>query len=223
MQVIYQAQKEYPEKLEKIYAPPAKLYLLGDASVLNRPSIAIIGCRDASEYGKKVAYNFAYELAKKGIVIVSGLARGIDICSHLGAVKAGGKTIAGLGSGFGHLYPSEHKKFCKEILQTGGAIISEYEYNKKPEKTNFPVRNRIISGLSEGVLVVEAKKKSGTLITVDYALEQGREVFAIPGEIEKENSYGTNELIKQGAKLVTNIEDILEEIKCALQKTKTMI
>lgn len=212
MKIIYQAQKEYPQKLNKIYAPPAKLHLLGDASILNKPSIAIIGCRDASEYGKKMAFMFAYKLAKKGIVIVSGLARGIDIYSHLGAVKAGGKTIAVLGSGLGNIYPAENKKYCKEIIKTGGAIITEYEYNKKPQKMNFPARNRIISGLSEGVLVVEAKQKSGTLITVDYALEQGREVFAIPGPITEQNSYGTNELIKEGAKLVTNIEDILEEI-----------
>ena len=212
MKIIYQAQKEYPKKLNNIYSSPSKLYVLGDVNVLNKPSIAIIGCRAATDYGKKMAFKFAYELAKKDIVIVSGLARGIDICSHLGAIKAKGKTIAVLGSGFNHIYPSEHKIYCKQILQTGGAVITEYEPKIKPEKMNFPLRNRIISGLSKGILVVEAKKKSGTLITVDYALEQGKDIFVIPGNITNENSVGTNELIKQGAKLVTNIDEILEEI-----------
>lgn len=216
MKIIYQAEKNYPEKLNKIYAPPAKLYLLGDESILNKPSIAIIGCREASDYGKKVAFRFAYELAKQGIVIISGLARGIDTCGHLGTVKANGKTIAVLGSGFGNIYPAENKVLCKEILKKGGAILTEYEPDTKPNKINFPARNRIISGLSDGVLVVEAKEKSGTLITVDHALDQGKEVFIIPGNITSNNSYGTNELIKQGAKLVTKVEDILEEIKCYL-------
>ena len=212
MKTIYQNQEEYPEKLNKIYAPPAKLYVVGDEKILNKPSIAIIGCRNASQYGKRVAFKFAYELAQKGIVVISGLARGIDIYSHLGAIKAKGKTIAVLGSGFNHIYPAEHKKYCVDIIEKGGAIISEYEKNTKPIPTNFPIRNRIISGLSDGVLVVEAKQRSGTLITVDYALEQGKNVFIIPGNITSNNSYGTNELIKQGAKLVTNIEDILEEM-----------
>ena len=186
MKTIYQNQKEYPEKLNKIYAPPAKLYVAGDETILNKPSIAIIGCRNASEYGKRVAFKFASELAKRGIVIISGLARGIDIYSHLGAVKANGKTIAVLGSGFNHIYPSEHKKYCVDIVEKGGAIITEYEQNTKPIPTNFPTRNRIISGLSDGVLVVEAKKKSGTLITVDYALEQGKNVFIIPRKYYKQ-------------------------------------
>lgn len=212
MKTIYQNQEEYPEKLNKIYAPPAKLYVAGDEKILNKPSIAIIGCRNASQYGKRVAFKFAYELAQKGIVVISGLARGIDIYSHLGAIKAKGKTIAVLGSGFNHIYPAEHKKYCVDIIEKGGAIISEYEKNTKPIPTNFPIRNRIISGLSDGVLVVEAKQRSGTLITVDYALEQGKNVFIIPGNITSNNSYGTNELIKQGAKLVTNIEEIMEEM-----------
>lgn len=213
MKIIYQAEKNYPKKLQNIYAPPVKLYVLGDEQILNKPSIAIVGCRQASDYGKKVAFRFAYELAKQGIVIVSGLARGIDTCGHLGAVKANEKTIAILGSGFGHIYPAENKELCKEIIQKGGAILTEYEPNSKPEKMHFPARNRLISGLSDGVLVVEAKEKSGTLITVDHALDQGKDVFIIPGNITSSNSYGTNELIKQGAKLVTKIEDILEEFK----------
>ncbi len=212
MKTIYQSQKNYPEKLKNIYASPEKFYLIGDETILNKPSIAIIGCRDASNYGKKVAFQFAYELAKKEIVIISGLARGIDICGHLGALEANGKTIAILGSGFNYIYPSEHKKYCEKIIERGGAILTEYEPKTRPLPMNFPHRNRIISGLSDGVLVVEAKQKSGTLITVDYALEQGKEIFAIPGNITSNYSYGTNELIKQGAKLVTNVEEILEEM-----------
>lgn len=212
MKVIYQANQTYPEKLNKIYAPPAKIYLLGDEMILNKPSIAIVGCRQASDYGKKVAFRFAYELAKHGIVIISGLARGIDTYAHLGTVKANSPTIAILGSGLGHIYPAENKGLCKEIIKNGGAILTEYEPTAKPEKMHFPARNRLISGLSNGVIVVEAKEKSGTLITVDYALEQGKDVFIVPGNITSNNSYGTNELIKQGAKLVTKIEDILEEL-----------
>ncbi len=212
MKVIYQAEKNYPEKLKHIYAPPAKLYLLGDETILNKPSIAIIGCRQASDYGKKVAFRFAYELAKQGIVVISGLARGIDTYGHLGAVKANGKTIAVLGSGFAHIYPAENKGVCREIIQKGGAIVTEYSPESKPEKMHFPARNRLISGLSNGVLVVEAKEKSGTLITVDYALDQGKEVFIIPGNITNPNSNGTNSLIQQGAKLVTKVEDILAEL-----------
>ncbi len=212
MRIIYQAEKNYPEKLRHIYAPPAKLYLLGDENILNKPSIAIIGCRQASDYGKKVAFRFAYELAKQGIVVISGLARGIDTCGHLGAVKANGQTIAVLGSGFGHIYPTENKGLCRDIIQKGGAIVTEYEPKSKPEKMHFPARNRLISGLSDGVLVVEAKEKSGTLITVDYALDQGKDVFIIPGNITSQNSNGTNSLIQQGAKLVTKVEDILAEL-----------
>lgn len=212
MKVIYQAEKNYPEKLRRIYAPPAKLYLLGDETILNKPSIAIIGCRQASDYGKKVAFRFAYELAKQGVVVISGLARGIDTCSHLGSVKANGQTIAILGSGFGHIYPEENKGLCREIIQKGGVILTEYAPESKPEKMHFPARNRLISGLSNGVLVVEAKEKSGTLITVDYALDQGKDVFMIPGNITSQNSNGTNSLIQQGAKLVTKVEDILSEL-----------
>lgn len=212
MKVIYQAEKNYPEKLRQIYAPPAKLYLLGDETILNKPSIAIIGCRQASDYGKKVAFRFAYELARQGIIVISGLARGIDTCSHLGSVRANGRTIAVLGSGFGQIYPKENKGLCREIIQKGGAILTEYAPESKPEKMHFPARNRLISGLSNGVLVVEAKEKSGTLITVDYALDQGKDVFIIPGNITSQNSNGTNSLIQQGAKLVTKVEDILSEL-----------
>ncbi len=179
-EIIRLGEKYYPEKLEKIYAPPQELYVLGNKSILNEKSIAIIGCRNCTNYGRKIAEKFGYELAKKGIVVISGLARGIDTCSHLGAVKAKGKTIAILGSGLDNIYPPENKKVCEEILKNGGAIITEYPLGTKPLKLNFPLRNRIISGLSDGIAVIEAKEKSGTLITVGYGLEQGKDIFAVP-------------------------------------------
>lgn len=197
----------YPEKLKNIYAPPKTLYLLGNAELLKQKSIAIIGCRACTKYGSENAYKFAFELAKKNICIISGLAKGIDSFAHIGALKAHGSTIAVLGSGLDVVYPPENYELYKQIVQNGGAIITEYPLGSMPEKYHFPERNRIISGLSDGVLVVEAKKKSGTMITVEYALDQGKEVYAIPGNISSNNSYGTNELLKEGAIPVTNIED----------------
>ncbi len=201
--------KNYPEKLMNIYGRPQTLYILGNETLLNEKSIAIIGCRNASNYGLRSAYQFGYELAKKGICIISGFARGIDTYAHKGALAAKGKTIAVLGCGLNVIYPPENMELYKQILIKGGAIITEYPLESKPERHHFPIRNRIISGLSDGVLVVEAKKKSGTLITVEYALEQGKEVYAIPGNITSENSEGTNELIKEGAIPVTKIEDFM--------------
>lgn len=201
--------KNYPEKLMNIYGRPQTLYILGNETLLNEKSIAIIGCRNASNYGLRSAYQFGYELAKKGICIVSGFARGIDTYAHKGALAAKGKTIAVLGCGLNVVYPPENMELYKQILIKGGAIITEYPLESKPERHHFPIRNRIISGLSDGILVVEAKKKSGTLITVEYALEQGKEVYAIPGNITSENSEGTNELIKEGAIPVTKIEDFM--------------
>lgn len=206
---IWENDELYPKKLKTIYARPQKLYVLGNEKILNMKSIAIIGCRNCTKYGTKNAFDFGYGLAKRGICVVSGFARGIDTYSHIGAVQAGGATIAVLGSGLDIVYPPENIKLYKKIIQSGGAIITEYPLGAKPEKYHFPARNRIISGISDGVLVVEAKKRSGTIITVDYALEQGRDVYAIPGNINQENSYGTNELIKEGATPVTKIDDII--------------
>lgn len=199
----------YPEKLKNIYAKPQSLYLLGDERILNSKAIAIVGCRDCTDYGKNNAYKFAYELAKKGVCIISGLARGIDTYAHIGALKANGKTIAVLGCGLNIIYPPENLRLYQEIVRSGGAIITEFPLGTKPEKLNFPIRNRIISGLSNGVLVVEAKKISGTSITVNYALEQGRDVYAIPGNIFSNSSYGTNEMIKEGAIPTTRVDDII--------------
>ena len=203
----------YPNDLKQIYDPPICIYVRGNKEILNKKSIAIVGCRDASEYGKKVAQDFAFNISKNDFNIVSGLARGIDSFAHLGAVKAKEKTIAVLGNGLDTIYPKENTKLAKEILNLGGVILSEYSLGSPPKKQNFPARNRIISGISKGLIVIEAKEKSGTMITVECALEQGRDVFAIPGNIDSLNSIGTNEIIKQGAKLVTKWEEIVEEYK----------
>lgn len=210
----------YPQNLKEIYDPPVSLYIKGNKDILNNNSIAIIGCRDASEYGIKAAKYFSYNLSKEGINIVSGLAKGVDSYAHIGNIcaqdelnleskdKEIGKTIAVIGSGLDIIYPKENKFLYDEIINIGGAIISEYSIGTKPNKMNFPARNRIVSGISGGVLVIEAKEKSGTLITVDFALEQGRDVYVVPGNINSINSVGTNDLIKQGAKLVTNYKEI---------------
>ena len=171
---------EYPILLKEIYSPPICLYIRGNKNALNEENIAMIGCRECSEYGKNIAQRFSYEIAKKDINIVSGLAKGIDEYSHFGAVLAKGKTIAVLGNGVDIVYPKENRYLINKILKNDGAIISEFPLGTKPEKMNFPLRNRIISGLSKKVIVVEAKKKSGTLITVDFALEQGRDVYVVP-------------------------------------------
>ena len=176
-------ESNYPERLLHIYAPPKVLYVLGNEKLLNEPSIAIIGCRNCTEYGKKVSGYFAQEFAQKGINVISGLARGIDTCAHLAVVnelKNFGKTIAVLGCGLDVIYPSENIELYKEIIKSGGAIITEYPLGTQPLKQHFPARNRIISGLSDGVLVVEAKERSGTMITVEHALEQGKDVYAVP-------------------------------------------
>ena len=202
---------EYPEILKEIYDAPISLYVRGNKNILNENSVAIIGCRECTEYGRNITKNLSYNIAKNKINIVSGLAKGIDGIAHQGALLAGGKTIAVLGNGLDTIYPKENTNLAIEILQKGGAIISEYPLGEKPEKQNFPERNRIVSGMSKGIIVVEAKEKSGTLITVDFALEQGRDVFVVPGNINSEASIGTNDLIKQGAKLITSYKDVLEE------------
>ncbi len=204
--------KNYSQILKEIYDPPISLYIKGNKEILNNKAIAIIGCRDASEYGKKAAKYFSYNLIKEGFNIVSGLARGIDSYAHIGSVceknEKNGKTIAVIGSGLDVIYPKENKYLFNKIIETGGAIISEYPIGTKPQKMNFPARNRIVSGMSKGILVIEAKEKSGTLITVDFALEQGKEVYVVPGNIDSINSVGTNKLIKEGAKLVTHYKEI---------------
>ena len=222
-------EEKYPKILKEIYDTPISLYIKGNTEILNNKSIAIVGCRDATEYGKKAAKYFSYNLSKKGVNIISGLAKGIDSYAHIGNVCAQdekrkeedklkisiqqdniqyGKTIAVVGNGLDIVYPKENKYLFDKIIETGGAIISEYPLGTKPDKMNFPARNRIVSGISKGIIVIEAKEKSGTLITVDFALEQGRDVYVVPGNINSINSVGTNDLIKQGARLVTHYKDI---------------
>lgn len=206
--------EDYPIQLKNIHNPPLKIYVLGNKELLKQVNVAIVGARNATDYGKNVALQFAKNLSEKGINIISGLAVGIDTYAHIGTLQPDsiGKTIAVLGSGLDEIYPQQNVELAKKIVKSGGCIITEYSLGTKAEKHHFPKRNRIISGLAKGVLVVEAREKSGSLITADFALEQGKEVFAVPGNILNKTSAGTNNLIKQGAKLVTNYEEILEEI-----------
>lgn len=210
--------KEYPNKLRNIYDPPKKIYVLGNKEIINKKGIAIVGSRKATQYGKKVAYEMSKQLTEKGINVISGLAIGIDEYAHIGSINAqieninSGKTIAILGSGIDKIYPKQNIELARKIIQTGGCIISEYPLGEGPKKLHFPQRNRIISGLSNGVLVVEATRTSGSLITVDFAIEQGKEVFAIPGDITREQSEGSNELIQSGATMILSSKEILNNI-----------
>ena len=208
---VNQNSKFYPERLRNIYSPPKQLFCFGNLSLLNfENNIAVIGSRDYSFYGKRVADDFSFNLAKNDFCIISGLARGIDSFAHMAALDAKGKTIAVLGSGLDNIYPKENMKLAKRIVENGGLIISEYELGTRPLKQHFPARNRIISGLSDGVLVVEARKNSGTNITVDFALEQGKDIFVVPGNIYSNTSDGTNFLIKEGAIPVVSYKNIIE-------------
>jgi DNA processing protein len=206
----------YPEQLKEIADPPVILYCKGDVSLLQGPAIAIVGCRRASVYGMTTAEKLAEDLCDYNITVTSGLARGIDTAAHRGALRAQGKTIAVLGTGLAHIYPSENKKLFEAIADKG-LLVSEFPMATLPKPFQFPRRNRIISGLSLGVVVVEAAKRSGALITTDLALEQGREVFAVPGKVDSLSSQGVHELIKQGAKLVTCVQDIIDELPLSLQ------
>jgi len=211
VQVLTFLDKDYPENLKNIYDPPVVLYVKGKILPEDKLAIAIVGSRLASIYGLQTAERLGFELASRGITVVSGLARGIDSASHKGALKAKARTLAVLGSGLLNIYPEEHAVLADEISKRG-AIISEFPMKTIPDRGNFPKRNRVISGLSLGVVCVEAAEKSGALITCDCALEQGREVFAVPGKVDSITSKGTNRLIKQGAKLAQGVEDILDEL-----------
>jgi DNA processing protein len=201
----------YPKNLLQIYDPPPVLYVRGIWDVKDAPMVAMVGSRKGSPYGRVVTKRVSKELALAGVTVVSGMARGIDTCAHLGALEAGGMTIAVFGCGIDIIYPPENEKLFFAI--TGhGAAISEFPLSTPPEGKNFPKRNRVISGLSLGVVIVEATADSGSLITASHALEQGREVFAVPGNVGMATSKGTNALIKQGAKLVEGAQDILVEV-----------
>jgi DNA processing protein len=209
--VITLMDEEYPKRLKDIYDPPALLYIRGELRIEDEFAIAIVGSRKTTPYGRWFTEKVSNELARHGVTIVSGMARGIDSLAHMGAVSGGGRTIAVLGCGVDVIYPSENRNLFAKIIDHG-AVLSEFPMGSPPEGGHFPRRNRIISGLSLGVVVVQANEKSGSLITAGYALEQGREVFAVPGNVGTESSRGVHRLIKEGAKLVESSEDILEEI-----------
>jgi DNA processing protein len=204
----------YPALLREIADPPITLYVKGDwAACFDSPCVAIVGSRRASTYGQNVATMLARDLASRGVVVVSGLARGIDAAAHRGALEAGGRTVAVLGTGVDEVYPRDHRKLADEILTKNGAIVSQFPLGTPPLPENFPYRNRIISGLSLGTVLVEAAENSGSLITARLAMEQNREVFAVPGNVTSRNSFGTNYLIKgAGAKLVQQWQDICAEL-----------
>jgi DNA processing protein len=202
----------YPARLRQIYDPPLVLYVRGDVSVLSQPGIAVVGTRHPTPYGSGMAERLAIDLSAHGLVILSGMARGVDTAAHRGTIAAKGKTVAVFGTGIDVLYPKENTRLAEQILAFGGTLISEFPVGTFAAPQNFPIRNRIISGMSMGVLVVEAAEYSGTRITARCALEQNREVFAVPGNVTNKNSWGPNTLIKQGAKLVATWEDVWEEL-----------
>ena len=206
----------YPALLKNIHDPPIVLYVLGNTEALEGRGIAMVGSRAATHYGRDVAGQLAEGLARQGFTIVSGMALGIDTESHKGALAAGGMTIAVLGCGLDVIYPPSNHLLYKQITETG-AVVSEYPLGTEPDNFRFPARNRIISGLSLGVVVVEATKRSGSLITANHALEQGRDVFAVPGRIDSVKSTGSHALLQEGAKLVLNINDIIEELAPTMQ------
>jgi DNA processing protein len=210
----------YPNRLKEIYDPPLVLYVRGNPEILKHPGIAMVGTRRPTPYGSGMAERLACDLAAQGLVIISGLARGVDTASHRGAITGRGKTVAVFGTGVDVIYPKENSRLAEQILTLGGVLMSEFPMGTAAFPQNFPIRNRILSGMSVGVLVVEAAEYSGTRITARCALEQNRDVFAVPGNVTNKNSWGPNTLIKQGAKLVATWEDVWEdlppEVKLAL-------
>ncbi len=210
VRIVTQIDAEYPKQLLEIHDPPLALYVRGTLESRDKNSLAIVGTRHPTRYGLDCAEKFAFQLGKAGFVIVSGLAEGIDTAAHRGALKAQGRTLAVIGSGMDNVYPVSNKDLADEISRHG-AVLSEFPFGRQPDKTTFPIRNRIVSGLSMGVLVIEAGPKSGALITVGQALEQGRNVFAVPGRIDSPASQGTNDLIRNGAQLATCVDDIMRE------------
>ncbi len=212
--VICLRSPEYPARLAEIYDPPPVLYIRGKLEPGDERSVAVVGTRASSGYGREMATRLAGDLAANGVTVVSGLAAGIDAAAHRAALDAGGRTIAGVGSGLDRVYPAAHADLARKIAESG-AVLSEYPPGVKPHARNFPRRNRILSGMTLGTLVVEAGYRSGALLTVTHALEQNREVFAVPGSALSERSSGANWLIQQGAKLVIDVQDILEELNIA--------
>ena len=218
--VITQESPSYPKPLREIHAPPIVLYVWGEVQDRDHHAIGIIGARRTTHYGMESAKKLAYQIAYAGLTIISGLARGIDTAAHQGALAAKGRTIAVIGSGLSKLYPPENQALADKIRNGNGAIVSEFSMEIEPDRQTFPMRNRIISGWSHGVLVVEAGLNSGALITASQALEQGRSVYAVPGHINAPSAMGSNRLIQQGAKLVMSASDILDDLQILLPETK---
>ena len=218
--VITQASSQYPKLVREIHAPPIVLYVWGEIQERDHHAIGIIGARRTTYYGNESAKKLAYQLAYAGLTVISGLARGIETAAHQGAIAAKGRTIAVIGSGLSKLYPSENKALAEKICNGNGAVVSEFSMEIEPDRQTFPIRNRIISGWSHGILVVEAGANSGALITASQALEQGRAVYAVPGHINAPSAIGSNRLIQQGAKLVMDASDILDDLQILLPETK---
>jgi DNA processing protein len=219
VRIVTREDVDYPEHLREIYDPPLVLYVRGALAEDERLAIGIVGSRRTTLYGQEMSRKLAYQLARVGMTIVSGLARGIDTEAHRGALQAKGRTVAVIGCGIDIVYPSENKKLADEIVAKGGAVVTEFPFGVPPDRQNFPMRNRVISGWSLGVVVVEANVKSGALITAKQAMEQGREVFAVPGRADSILSRGTNKLIKDGAKLTEDAEDVLSEFEYLIPRT----
>ena len=221
--VVAQDDLEYPQRLHEIYDPPLVLYVRGNTEVINKYGLSVVGTRHPTPYGVGMAERLACDLAARGLVIVSGMARGIDSAAHRGALNAHGQTIAIWGTGVDVTYPKENQKLADQILATGGAILSEFPLGTFPAPQNFPIRNRIISGMSIGVLVIEAGEYSGTRITARCALEQGRDVYAVPGNVTNKLSWGPNTLIKQGAALIATWEDVWEALPADIRLALTPV
>jgi DNA processing protein len=217
-QVITQESPLYPRELREIYNPPIVLYVLGELLERDHHALGVVGSRQTSHYGLECAKKLSYQIAYAGVTVVSGLARGIDTAAHQGALAAKGRTIAVIGSGLSKLYPPENKGLAEKIAESG-AVVSEYPMERPADTQTFPYRNRIVSGWGFGVLVVEAGLNSGALITAGQAVEHGRNVFAVPGPIDRPTSAGSNRLIQQGAKLVTGAKDILDEMQVLFPET----
>jgi DNA processing protein len=215
--VVSLSDVEYPARLKEIYDPPVVLYVRGNVALLAKPGIAVVGTRHPTPYGTGMSERLSTDLAAHGLVIISGMARGVDTAAHRGAISAKGKTIAVFGTGIDVMYPKENTRLAEQILAFDGALISEFPVGTFAAPQNFPIRNRIISGMSVGVLVVEAAEYSGTRITSRCALEQNRDVYAVPGNVTNKNAWGPNTLIKQGAKLVATWEDVWEELPTDVQ------
>ena len=221
VRVVCRDDAEYPKNLREIYDPPLVLYVKGTLTERDALAIAVVGSRRTTLYGQEMARKLAFQLARVGVTVVSGLARGIDTSAHNGALQAKGRTVGVIGCGIDIVYPAENKKLADEIVEKGGAMVTEFPFGVQPDRQNFPMRNRIISGWSLGVVVVEANLKSGALITANQAGEQGRQVFAVPGRADSILSKGANKLIKDGAKLTEDMEDILSEFEYLLPKGAT--